>query len=131
MNLGFGDSVECIVFGEVCNGFIIGEALHSTLDKQIVVIANEKIIGMNMHGHRCTVTGAGYHNMARHYQERYLARFPNDLLGFAKKPDPDRVGVVRQIILDWFYPSGGDRYHDCQAIAEEIIATLEQHDKIT
>lgn len=123
MNITFGDCIEFISDQHIQKAFVIGEAAHSTDQKQIVVVATTEMIGMVVHARRCMITAAGYHALASEFRERYLTRYPNDLRGL-RVVNTDQKAQVVQIIKDWFYPGGGDRYSDGDVIADEILEAL-------
>jgi hypothetical protein len=77
MNLNLGDEVSCNVHNlpTADYGLVIGESPHSR-DGDIVVIANEKAIGMPVNVCHLKLTGKSDVNAAEAYRARYLNLYP-------------------------------------------------------
>lgn len=73
--VAFGDVVQIGEHGKQ-NYFVIGESIHSTMNCQIVVVANSKNIGVILESCLCRAVAAGYHDTSWSFKRKYLEAFP-------------------------------------------------------
>lgn len=127
MRLCFGDMVEFNIGHQVIIAYVIGDHMSSTEDMHMIVIANEKIVGIPLDASICKQISAGSHDGARRMQKRYLSMFPGTLQGLHEL---DRVEAVRRRLRERLAPQSPDAHNDFRKLAVELLELADGLDPI-